>query len=106
MFAGGPATLDKVVTAGADQTVRILDPNMNFAEIGKVQLTDFPYSMAAAGGLALVGCGDGTLFVIDIDTATTLYGLGANAAAVRTVNASTDRLVCSGSDGKVITYSF
>ena len=55
-----------MVTAGADGTVRTLDPRLGFALCGTVRLTNFPYSMTAAGGLAVVGCGDGSIHFIDI----------------------------------------
>ena len=62
--------------------------------------------MTVAAGLALCGCGDGSLLVIDISSGQTLYALGANKAAVRGVHASKSRLVCVGDDGSVYTYNF
>lgn len=100
------ATSEKVVTAGADGVVRVLDPRQSFAELHAIPVTNFVYSCAAAGGLALVGCGDGALHVIDIESGAISYALGANQAAVRTVDASADRLVCAGDDGNVIIYDF
>ena len=40
---------------------------MGFEELHAVPVTNFVYSCIAAGGLALVGCGDGALHVIDIE---------------------------------------
>jgi len=100
------ATAEKVVTAGADGVVRILEPRQSFAELHAVPVTNFIYSCAAAGGLALVGCGDGALHVIDIENGAISYALGANQAAVRTIDASADRMVAAGDDGNVIIYSF
>ncbi|GLC37310.1 hypothetical protein PLESTB_001137600 [Pleodorina starrii] len=106
IIAGGPAVGGLVVTAGADGTARVLDPRLGFALSGTVRLTNFPYSMTAAGGTAAVGCGDGSIHFFDIATGRTLYALGANRAAVRCMEASYDKLVCSGDDGKAIVYSF
>ncbi|KAG2433008.1 hypothetical protein HXX76_008735 [Chlamydomonas incerta] len=106
IIAGGPAAGGMVVTAGADGTVRTLDPRLGFALCGTVRLTNFPYSMTAAGGLAVVGCGDGSIHFIDIQSARTLYALGANRAAVRCLEATHDRLLASGDDGKAVLYSF
>lgn len=104
--AGGPAAAGMVVTVGADMTLQILDPAMSFESRFSLQLSDFPYSLAVAGGLALCGCGDGALHVVDIARGKTLYALGANKHAVRTIDACHDKIVCSGDDGNVIIYSF
>ena len=93
-------------TCGADGTVRVLDARGGVGELACIELTDFPYSFTAAGGLLLAGCGDGSLHVIDLATLQTLYALGANEHAVRTIDACKDKLVCSGDDGKVIVYDF
>eukprot|EP00198_Chlamydomonas_reinhardtii_P013322 XP_001702659.1 predicted protein [Chlamydomonas reinhardtii] len=106
IIAGGAAAGGMVVTAGADGTVRTLDPRLGFALCGTVRLTNFPYSMTAAGGLAVVGCGDGSIHFIDIQSARTLYALGANRAAVRCLEATHDRLLASGDDGNAVLYSF
>ncbi|KXZ51543.1 hypothetical protein GPECTOR_12g506 [Gonium pectorale] len=106
IIAGGAATGGLVATAGADGTARSLDPRMGFALVHTVRLTDFPYSMTAAGGLAVVGCGDGSIHFIDISRGRTLYALGANRAAVRCLEASADRLLASGDDGKAVLYTF
>ena len=63
-----------LVTAGADGTVRVLDPRKSFCLVHTINLpsslasqpVNFPYSLAVAGGLALIGCGDGTLHFVDI----------------------------------------
>lgn len=106
ILAGGPAAAGMVVTAGADGTVRILDPHKSFALCSTVKLTNFPYSLSAAGGLALVGCGDGSLHVVDIVQGSTLYAIGANKAAVRTIDACANKLLCSGDDGNVVMWQF
>lgn len=95
-----------VVTAGADGTVKAFDARSPLQAVSQAKLTDFPYSMTVAAGLALCGCGDGSLLVIDISSGQTLYALGANKAAVRGVHASKSRLVCVGDDGSVYTYNF
>ncbi|EFJ44249.1 hypothetical protein VOLCADRAFT_118805 [Volvox carteri f. nagariensis] len=106
IIAGGPAVSGLVVTAGADGTCRVLDPRLGFALSATARLTNFPYSMTAAGGTAVVGCGDGSIHFIDVQSGRTLYALGANRAAVRCMEASYDKLVCSGDDGKAIVYNF
>lgn len=95
-----------VVTAGADNTVKICDTRADCKPVSQAKLTDFPYSLAVAGGLALAGCGDGSLLVIDITTGAVLYALGANKAAVRGVHANQNSLVCVGDDGSVYMYDF
>ncbi|MEW5302349.1 MAG: hypothetical protein WDW36_005146 [Sanguina aurantia] len=106
ILAGGGAVCGMLVTAGADGTVQILDPRSSFATTATIRLPDFPYSMSAAGGLALVGCGNGTLHVIDVMRGKTLYALGTTRGAVRTMQASAERLVVSGDDGNAVLYSF
>jgi WD40 repeat protein len=98
-----------VVTAGADGHVAVIDPRAGFALRGKVACGDFVYSLAAIGPLALAGTGAGGIHVIDIDVTDgpkTLYGLGANEAAVRCVYASKDWLFAAGDDGTCISYAF
>ena len=99
-----PASSGLMVTAGADGSVAMSDPRMGFAMAGRVKMTDFPYSLTAVGGLAICGCGDGSVHVIDAAAAVTLYAIGAQKAAVRTVCASYGQLVCSGDDGSVICF--
>lgn len=106
IIAAGPASSNLVVTAGADNTVKVFDARLSAAAVAQAKLTDFPYSMAVAGGLALVGCGDGSMLVVDIRSGDILYGLGANKAAVRGVHASQSCLVCVGDDGSVYMYDF
>lgn len=93
-------------TCGADGTVRVVDARAGVGELACIELTDFPYSFTAAGGLVLAGCGDGSVHVIDLATLQALYALGANKHAVRTLDASSGKLVCSGDDGKALVYDF
>lgn len=96
-----------VVTAGADQTLKVADPAASYSPVASVQLTDFPYSLAAVGGgLVACGCGDGSVHVVDVAQGVTMYALGAGQAAVRALEAGLERLVCSGDDGCVVSYSF
>ena len=106
IISAGSASGSLVVTAGADGTVKAFDTRSPVQPVSQAKLTDFPYSMAVAGGLALCGCGDGSLLVIDISSGQTLYALGANKAAVRGVHASQSSLVCAGDDGSVYIYKF
>ncbi|WIA41200.1 hypothetical protein OEZ86_004815 [Tetradesmus obliquus] len=98
-----------VVTAGADMTLRILDAAQAYKPIHTVQLTDFPYSLTAAGAdIVLCGCGDGSVHVVDVEAGAELYALGAGRAAVRAMEVSpgTGMLVCAGDDGCVVCYEF
>ncbi|KAL3143401.1 hypothetical protein ABBQ38_002225 [Trebouxia sp. C0009 RCD-2024] len=106
IISAGSASGSLVVTAGADGTVKAFDVRSPLQAVSQAKLTDFPYSLAVAGGLALCGCGDGSLLVIDLSSGQTLYALGANKAAVRGVHASRSRLVCMGDDGSVYMYNF
>jgi WD40 repeat protein len=94
------------VTCGADMTVRLLDSRSSLSQVESIDLSDYPYSITAAGGLLAVGCGDGRVHVIDLATMQALYVLGANLHAVRTLTPSANRLVCSGDDGCCTIYNF
>lgn len=106
IISAGSASGSLVVTAGADGAVKAFDARSPLQAVSQAKLTDFPYSLAVAGGLALCGCGDGSLLVIDLSSGQTLYALGANKAAVRGVHASKNCLVCMGDDGSVYMYNF
>jgi WD40 repeat protein len=106
LAAGGAAASYMAATCGADGTVRILDSRGGVGELASIELTSFPYSFSAAGGLLLAGCGDGSLHVIDMATLQIQYALGANQHAVRTIDAASGKLVCSGDDGNVLVYDF
>jgi hypothetical protein len=58
------------------------------------------------GGLGVVGCGDGSVLVVDLELGKVLYGVGANKAAVRCVEVCHDRMVAAGDDGSLISYCF
>jgi len=58
------------------------------------------------GGLALVGCGDGSVWVVHCGSGEVRYCLGANKHAVRCLEATHDRLVTSGDDGNLVLYHF
>lgn len=58
------------------------------------------------GGMALVGCGDGELTVIDIRNGISLYSLKSHQGAVRCIEACQDRLLTSGDDGNTFLYMF
>ena len=92
------------VTAGADGSVALSDGRMGFQLAGRVKLTDFPYSLTVIGGLAVCGCGDGSVHVIDVLGGRTLYAIGAQKAAVRATWALHHQLVCGGDDGSVICF--
>ncbi|DBA75204.1 TPA: hypothetical protein ACH3X1_010504 [Trebouxia sp. C0004] len=106
IVSAGAASSNLVVTAAADNTVKAFDARADLQPVSEAKLSDFPYSMVVAGGLALCGCGDGSLHVIDISSGQTLYALGANKHAVRGVHVSEKRLVCMGDDGSVFLCDF
>jgi len=96
-----------VLSAGADRRVLALDPRMSLAAVHLFEdQQDFVYSLTAIGHLAISGGGDGNVLLHDLATGTTMYGLGANQAAVRAMHAETGRLVCAGDDGTVIAFEF
>ena len=106
IVSAGAASSNLVVTAAADNTVKAFDARADLQPVSETKLSDFPYSMAVAGGLALCGCGDGSLHVVDISSGQTLYALGVNKHAVRGVHASDKCLVCMGDDGSVFLCDF
>jgi F-box/WD-40 domain protein 7 len=97
-----------VVTAGADKAVCVLDPGAAFATRYRFeQHKDFIYSLHAASPLCLSGAGDGLLLAHDLATGKVVWGLGANAAAVRCIAAvGRQHLVAAGDDGKALVYDF
>ncbi len=95
-----------MVTAGADKTLQVLEPRVGYLPMHSLQLPDFPYSLGVLGELALCGCGDGSCLAVDAGSGRVLYGLGANRAAVRAIEACGDALVCAGDDGSAVLYRF
>lgn len=102
----GEGDSGKVVTAGADGKVNVLDPRTNFSAIGSAHLTDFPYCLQVIGDLVLCGCGDGSLHVIEVCSGNRKYCLGVNQGAVRTIEAAPDVLVCGGDDGNILIHRY
>lgn len=91
----------------ADKTVCALDPRTGYSVLHRfTEHRDFPYSLAVSGGLAFSGAGDGLLIAHDLVAGKALWGLGANAAAVRFIGVVGKRLFAAGDDGKAIVYSF
>ena len=102
-----------ILTAGADKTLCVIDPAVGYRQLHRITThIDFIYCMTLHGHLSLSGSGDGTLICHDIFSGRPLWGLGANTAAVRTINVLAgsggggERLVVSGDDGKAIVYDF
>eukprot|EP00879_Flechtneria_rotunda_P031572 GHRR01034504.1.p1 GENE.GHRR01034504.1~~GHRR01034504.1.p1 ORF type:complete len:318 (+),score=95.24 GHRR01034504.1:1664-2617(+) len=102
--AGYSASL--ILSSGADMTLQISDPAMSLKPLHTVKLTEFPYCLTTIGHLAMCGCGDGSVHVVDVHSGRTLYALGAGHAAIRAVEVSADTLVCTGDDGNVLIYHF
>jgi WD40 repeat protein len=96
-----------LVTTGADKCVCVLDPRMGFTARHRLAThRDFIYSLAIHGSLAFSGDGSGSVIAHDLVAGKPLWGLGANAAAVRCIGVAGNRLVASGDDGKAIIYRF
>eukprot|EP00941_MAST-03F_sp_MAST-3F-sp1_P004419 g4419.t1 len=96
-----------VVTAGADKTIRVLDPRGSFAPRARFDHhRDFIYSLKVAGSLAISGGGDGLLLVHDLKNGKLCYGLGANRAAVRCIETTERKLIAAGDDGSAIVFEF
>lgn len=104
-LSGGNGGL--IVSCGADRKINVLDPRMNFKPIHVMaDHKDFIYSMEVFGDLVISGGGNGWLLVHDTKSGKCLYGLGANAAAIRCIFASNEHLVAAGDDGKAMVYDF
>jgi len=96
-----------LVTYGADANLCVLDPRASFGVVHRLQEhKDFIYSMRLAGDKILSGAGDGSLIVNSLRTGECLYGLGANQAAVRCIDVSSDGgvLLAAGDDGNAIVW--
>ena len=96
-----------VVTAGADKTLRVLDPRASFVPRARfAHHKDFIYSLTVAGSLAISGGGGGLVLVHDLTNGKLLYGRGANRAAVRCLAATTNQLVTAGDDGTALIFDY
>ena len=96
-----------IVTAGADRRILCLEPRRNFEPVMEfTDHRDFIYSLETHGHYILSGNGQGHLLVHDTMQGKCLYGIGANAAAVRGIKASANSLVAAGDDGKLLSYQF
>ena len=95
-------------TCGADHTMRILDSRASagIGELASIPVSHYPYSFTAAGGLLIVGCGDGVVQVVDAHVLQTQYSLGVSDSAIRCLQACKDKLVCAGDAGRAVFYSF
>ena len=96
-----------VISAGADHRLTALDPRMSLQAVHVFEEhRDHVYSLTAIGDLCVSGGGDGLVLVHSLASGELLYGLGANQAAVRAMHADTNRLVCAGDDGTVISFEY
>lgn len=71
-----------------------------------VFLRDFIYSLYCAGDMCFSGAGDGMLIAHSLTDLKPKWGIGANAAAVRCIGGSADRLVATGDDGNALVFAF
>ena len=71
---------------------------------------DFIYSchiLKHSPSLIATGAGNGWLLMHDVaQNGKCLFALGANQAAVRCIETTTQHLVAAGDDGKVLVYEF
>lgn len=106
--SGGAASAYMAATCGADHTMRILDSRANtgIGELARVDLSHYPYSFTAAGGLLIAGCSNGVVQVVDAHVLQTQYSLGVSDSAIRCLQVHKDKLVCAGDTGRVVFYSF
>lgn len=93
-------------TCGADNTLRILDSRGGMGQLACVPVPDYPYSFTAAGGLLMVGCGNGIVQIVDSHFMQTQYSLNVSDSAIRSLQVSANRLVCAGDAGCTVFYSF
>eukprot|EP00892_Ulva_mutabilis_P011022 jgi/Ulvmu1/8292/UM041_0104.1 len=106
IIVGGAAAGYMTATCGADHTLRLLDARGGLGELVSIEVPDYPYSFSAAGGMILVGCGNGVVQVVDSHVMQTQYCLAASDCAIRTIQATSDHFVCAGDAGCTIFYSF
>ena len=99
--------------AGADCTLQAFSLRQGLAQAWRVQLPDFPYSLAAGSsslgespGVAICGCGDGSLIAVDADRGSVAWSLSGNAAAVRAVIAGQGSMFAAGDDGQVASWAW
>ncbi|KOO31865.1 hypothetical protein Ctob_008001 [Chrysochromulina tobinii] len=93
-----------VISSGADKRLLTLDPRMSLQAVHLFEdHRDFIYSLHAIGHIAISGAGDGSVLLHDLQQGKCMYGLGANRAAVRALHADTNRLVCAGDDGSILS---
>jgi F-box/WD-40 domain protein 7 len=96
-----------LVTAGADKRLvvtdlRRMDQPLHILEHHK----DFIYSLAVTDQVVLSGAGDGMLLVHDLVKGKLRYGLGANAAGIRSILTADSFIVASGDDGNGMLYHY
>lgn len=104
--AGGSAAGYMAATCGADHTLRILDARGGIGELACIEVPDYPYSFTAAGGILIVGCGNGVVQVVDSHVMQTQYSLAASNSAIRSMQAAKNQLVCAGDAGCTVFYTF
>lgn len=95
-----------IVTAGADRTIQIIPITNQTDRTEITDHTDFIYSLKCVNDLIFSGSGDGLLYVHDINEGKLLYALGANKGAVRCIEATNNKLIAAGDDGKVLIYNY
>jgi WD40 repeat protein len=94
-----------LLTGGADGTIKVLDKRRSFNTLYNfTEHRDFIYAMHVKGSFCFSGSGNGMLHVHDWKKGKLLYGLGANRAAVRAIETTSNQLIASGDDGSVIVY--
>jgi hypothetical protein len=98
-----------LATAGADNSVVILDCRSSFREVYRWSHHDnCIYSMCAIGdGCIFTGDGMGMMLCYDIIRGELKYGLGAcQNGAVRSIHCIDGKIVCGGEDGRAMVYAY
>lgn len=65
-----------LVTGAADNTLKVLDMNKNFKEVGELKTTDAVFCGDICGNIVVAGCGDGNVLAYNLDTMECAWGYG------------------------------
>ena len=96
-----------MVTAGADKTVCVLEPRMNYQSIHRFnEHKDYIYSLTVVGDICISGDGQGHVIAHNINSGEMLWDVKASESAVRCLHATPTRLVAAGDDGSSVIYKF
>ena len=101
--------LGKLIVAGSDKMIRVLDPKKNFQIARELQgHKDIVTCLSIVDNLVLSGGGNGWVLVHDYNSGDCLYGVGTTEKGACTcVEAiAPDYFVAGGADGKVVIFDY